>query len=300
MGSLTEKDSDQNDLGTQSGLDAKYEIGFEAPLGIANRKPIHESIAIVAFINSSIQFPSGTKYDNLDQKQWEFIRGLIWNDDPSCLLLADLSENNHKFGIGLQFFDAFLFGPANCMTKRSHFGNLQFLHAMATKVGEPAQTTKQNLMSWLEVMYKLACLNQGISANDQLVTRLPNHFDSSTVPTGSATLKELILATTPSYNEMKIEDRALGICLHIIQDSYAIGHTQRSLLNPQDLAPRDPQGKLIQFSSSINRISIDYLTITSSPTHRIHPIQIEDIWQLRSHHSISHLRWPERRAAFPL
>ena len=225
-----------------SEFNAKYQIGFETPLGLVNKKPVHESIAIAAFINSNINFPSGVEYSNLDQKQWEYIRGLIWNDDPSCLLLKDLHGNNHSFGIGAEWFDAFLFGPPNCMTKRSHFGNLQFLHAMATQVGEPAQTTKQNLMLWLEVMYKLACGDQGISSTDQLATRFPNDFKASTVPLGSATLKDLILATTPSYGWVKLECRALGICLHTIQDSYAIGHVQRRLLNPQDLAPRNRQG----------------------------------------------------------
>ncbi len=70
------------------------------------------------------------------------------------------------------------------MKKRSHFGNLQFLHAMATKLGEPAQTTKDKLMSWLEVMYKLACGDQGVSPNDKLAARFPNDFNDTTVPNG--------------------------------------------------------------------------------------------------------------------
>lgn len=229
-------------LVAHSDLSAKYEIGFEAPGDIVNKEPVHESIAIAAFINSNIHFQSGVKYDNLNQKQWEYIRGLIWNDDPSCLLLNDSHGNNHDFGVGIDWYRAFRYGPDNCMTKRSHFGNLQFLHAMAPKVGEPALTTKHNLMGWLEVMYKFACGGQGVASTDQLAEKFPNDFNASTVPNGSATLKELILATTPSYGWANLERRALGICLHIIQDSYAIGHTQRCLCNPEDLAPRDQQG----------------------------------------------------------
>ncbi|KAL8707240.1 MAG: hypothetical protein Q9220_007683 [cf. Caloplaca sp. 1 TL-2023] len=225
-----------------SDIGARYEIGFKAPAGIVNKKPIHESIAIAAFIASSLHFPSGVTYANLDQKQWEYIRGLIWNDDPSCLLLNDSHGNNHDFGFGVQWYEAFINGPDNCMTKRSHFGNLQFLHGMATIVGEPATTTKTNLMAWLETMYKLACGDQGVSSSDQLATRFPDHFNASTNPAGSSTLKDLILATTPSYGWIKLERRALGICLHIVQDSYAIGHTRRRIRNPQDLAPRDGQG----------------------------------------------------------
>ena len=181
-------------------------------------------------------------YQNLTQQQWEYFRGVIWNDDPSCLLLKDEEGDNHAFGVGIEFLNAFYNGPSNCMTKRSHFGNLQFLHGMATDVGEPAQTTKDKLMLWLEVMYKLACGNQGVAGSDKLAARFPKDFDNSTDPNGDATLNNLILGTTPSYKYVKLERRALGICMHIIQDSYAVGHTQRRFLNCQDLAPRDDQG----------------------------------------------------------
>lgn len=173
-------------LEIQSDLRAKYEIGFKLPLGvIVDKKPIHESIAIAAFIKSDLKFPPNTIYDSLETKQWEFFRGLIWNDDPSCLLLNDEEGDNHDFGVGIEWRNAFNDGPDSCMTKRSHFGNLQFLHAMATKEGEPARETKKNLMLWLEAMYKLACGNQGVSEKDQLKFIFPNDFNRQTDPSGS-------------------------------------------------------------------------------------------------------------------
>ncbi|KAL8793411.1 MAG: hypothetical protein Q9195_003997 [Heterodermia aff. obscurata] len=222
-------------------IEAKYEIGFDI-VNFGVKKPIHETIAIAAMIKSEMHFPSNVRYKILNQQQWEYFRGLIWNDDPSCLLLNNSVGNNHDFGYGIEFYKAFTEGPQNCMTKRSHFGNLQFLHAMATHAGEPAQTTKNKLMSWLEVMYKLACGNQGISPTDKLSARFPQDFDNTTVPNGDATIRDLILATTPSYGWVKIERRALGFCMHVIQDSFAIGHTQRRLLNCQDLMLRDKHG----------------------------------------------------------
>ena len=239
-------------LEVQSNLRAKYEIGFRYTFGaIVDKKPIHECIAIAAFINSNLKFPPNTIYQTLKTKQWEFFRGLIWNDDPSCLLLNDKEGDNHDFGFGIEWADAFFNGPAGCMTKRSHFGNLRFLHAMATRKEESAEETKQNLMLWLEIMYKLACGNQGVSGNDQLNIRFPKDFDRQTDPSGSRTLRDLIMATTPSYKYLLLDRRALGICLHIVQDSYAVGHTQRRLRNCQDLAPRDSKGELLlDFSKS--------------------------------------------------
>lgn len=114
---------------------------------------------------------------------------------------------------------------------------------MASADGEPAQTTKDNLMFWLEVLYKLACGNQGVTAADKLDATFKGQFDELTAPEGSATLRDLLLGRTTGYRFARIPVRALGVCMHIISDSYAVGHTQRELLNPDDLAPRDPSGK---------------------------------------------------------
>ena len=244
----------------ESRFNANYSIGFELGGEISiNKDPVHENIAIAAFIQAQ-KLPRGTTYNNLDKKQWEYFRGLVWNDDPSCLLFKDNSANNRDWGVGLEWYDQFKYGAANCMTKRSHFGDLQCLHGMASKTGEAAETTKQSILMWMEVMYKLACDNQGVATHDKLKTVLPTQFNGSTMPNDDATMKQLLLATTPSYRFSNVQSRGLGVCLHIIQDSYAVGHTQRCLLNPGDLAGRDDDGEYlptpkIQLSGTNNDFS---------------------------------------------
>ncbi len=49
---------------------AKYDMGFKGKNIIGLKDPVHETIAIAAFINSNIHFPSNSRYDNLNQKQW--------------------------------------------------------------------------------------------------------------------------------------------------------------------------------------------------------------------------------------
>ena len=273
-------------LEAQSNLKAKYEIGFKYTFGvIVDKKSIHESIAIAAVIRSDLKFPSNTIYYTLKTKQWEFFRGLIWNDDPSCLLLNDEEGDNHDFGLGIEWADAFYNGPDSCMTKRSHIGNLQFLHAMATKEGEPARETKQNLMLWLEVMYKLACGNQEVSENDQLNIRFPKDLNSQTVPSGSLRLRDLIIATTPSCKYLLLDRKALGICSHIIQDLYAVGHTQRRLRNCQDLAPRDSKGEFIlEFSDSF------FFHSSTDSVFRLNSVQTRYLWRLGPNSSISYIQ----------
>lgn len=221
---------------------ANYEVGFDN--GLSRKNPIHESIAIAAFIRSKVALPPKTTYNDLDQQQWEYFRGLIWNDDPSCYLFNDKDDNNHEFSTGAKWLWDYEWGASNCMIQRSHFGDLQFLHGMGTKGGEKPEATRARLVSWLEVMYKLACGNQGVHENDKLSDHLAQHFNDTTNPSGDKTLRDLLLADTSSYTKSNVPMRALGSCLHTIQDSYAIGHTQRRLLNPHDLEERDKDGYL--------------------------------------------------------
>jgi hypothetical protein len=68
------------------------------------------------------------------------IRGVWWNDDPEQLLN---SINYPRFAVNMKRAerDARTPGeitPQSRMQYRSHYGDLQFLHAMATADGEPA------------------------------------------------------------------------------------------------------------------------------------------------------------------
>lgn len=223
---------------------ANYDIGVGVsfPTKMDIKFPVHESIVVTGFINSDMIFPRGTVYNNINDKQWEFFRGVVWNDDPSCLLFEDVTEDNRMFGLGIEWLNAFKFGDEKCMIKRSHMGNLQFFHGMGSKMGEKPQKTRQNILTWIEVMYKLACGNQGVSENDALSDVLPGYFGKETVPSKTDTLRDLLLATTPKYNKADIQKRAFGVCLHMISDSFALGHTQRRLRNPADLIERDTAG----------------------------------------------------------
>ncbi|KAI1109763.1 hypothetical protein F5Y14DRAFT_466375 [Nemania sp. NC0429] len=224
---------------------AQYDIGFDGAGPIAFKQPIHETIVIAAFIQSKKPLPTGTTYHNLNDKQWEYFRGIVWNDDPSCYLFDDYSLKNHQFSTGLEWYKDFVSGPPTCMIQRSHYGDLQFLHAMGGKLGESPAETQRKLLKWFEVMYKLACGNQGVSETDQLKQALGEWFTPTSTPPDNKSLRDLILASTPNYNSTNIQWRALGICLHMITDSYAVGHTQRRLRNPDAYAGRDSDNYMV-------------------------------------------------------
>ncbi|OHE98689.1 hypothetical protein CORC01_05955 [Colletotrichum orchidophilum] len=225
-----------------SDVRAAFEIGFNGPFGIKIRDPVHEDIAIAAFITSKIRFPKGTEYTNLDATQWEYMRGLLWSDDPLCLLFNDSRESNSELALGDKFLADFYAGAPSSLTQRSHFGDLQFFHAMAAQSNEDPHDTKANMLSWLEIIYKLAIGVQDVRETDSLAGRFPTRFSSSSDPSGDASLRQLFLGRTPSYRKINISKRAFGHCLHMVQDSYAVGHTLRRLSNSGDLDGKDDEG----------------------------------------------------------
>jgi hypothetical protein len=230
-----------------------YQI--EGPFNI--HEPIHEKITLAALLGSTVSVPAGVSVGS-DQATNEFLRGVIWNDDPAVLMFDEDTTNNWHFSTGVSWYFAFkLAGLATMnnltnLTGRSHYFDLQFLHAMASTAGELPTDTLAKIMLWAEVMYRLS-IGEGVSGTDKLgsiaiasnVTAaagatysysLSQFFDAYTVPRGDDTLNHLLTLDTACVS-LDLKRRAIGSLLHLVQDSYARGHVRRTLTNPGDLLP---------------------------------------------------------------
>ena len=53
-----------------------------------------------------------------------------------CMIFNDHENDDANFSSGSLYIIGFKWGSANCLLKRSHFGDLQFLHAMGSSLGE--------------------------------------------------------------------------------------------------------------------------------------------------------------------
>lgn len=121
------------------------------------------------------------------------------------------------------------FNSANrsALLLRSHFGDMQFLHSMATRDGETAAETKANIMSWAEFTYRVA--QSDISAGEFLyqvkVPRFAELFDKQRGWTVSTllTLGDDTFRVQPAFSWV-----AFGSLLHVVQDSFARGHVNRA------------------------------------------------------------------------
>lgn len=167
----------------------------------------------------------------------EFLRGVYWPDDPQCLFFKTI-RGVKKYTDGLSWLREYNHGkkgknktPAELIA-RSHFGDLQFMHGMACSFGEPADETRKKILFWARICIEVAT---GRIAPQTLIKNLPDHDGFSMKRFFSAhwdwTFQQLLAGVKERAEELSAQDvrqRAAGVLLHLLQDSYAAGHVQRN------------------------------------------------------------------------
>ena len=231
-------------------------------VGVLLKEPVHEEITRLAYdcpVDGNLQ-------DNkscADAKEflYPFIQyGVRWNDlppfrlnteqakckylginsckpetvrfstQPACwyCLFADSQKKAKEAKISLCEK-----GPkvmrGNLMT-RSHFGDLQFLHAMATEPGEAPELTQQKILGWLEFAWRVSIGEYTVNTyiKDIPIPALKPHFGCSGWRVADMYILGRQIGGKPGENlTPHIKDIAFGSILHTVQDSFAGGHTQR-------------------------------------------------------------------------
>jgi len=253
----------------------RYQVG--GPWDYNN--PVHENIVLAAIYQQRTALNvANANFSDIwsDFSLNEYLRGVYWNDDPEVLMFDDDNSTDANFSSGILWSTHFSNGGSatsndkNNLTGRVHYWDMQFVHGMACVNGEPAATTRQRALMWAEFMYKVA-VGETVNGTDSMSTpanvaatklsdvKIPaggnsdptltiaGYFDSSTTnPRNNQTIKYLLARTDP-YPQLDIGKRAIGSVMHLIQDSYAHGHTSRTLLNPGDLKHQTVTA--IQFNS---------------------------------------------------
>ena len=205
----------------------KFEL--EGPWNIGD--PVHEHLTLYSLIEAGL-VNKDTKYDA--DSAWEYTRGVIWNDDPEGLLFDNNKKENKNWSSGWTWKDHFdegktkegkPVGKDDNLTARSHFGDLQFIHAMAQKDGEKAKETKSKMMMWAEFTYKVSIgsISETVQLKDIPVAGIPQLFTNEKVK--NLTIKELFHV----HVKGDTKKRAIGSLLHMIQDSFAEGHAEREV-----------------------------------------------------------------------
>jgi len=171
------------------------------------------------------------------------LAGVRWNDDPPFRLLAGQAKSSScktqetvRFEtqpwcwVSL-FRDAEAgaasgkrYGPGDAMLYRSHFGDLQYLHAMAAADGELASKTRDSLFGWFEFAWRAS------RGEYTLETRLRDiGIPAIQEAYGRTEWRLMDLYTLGASGGLRrsIGDVAFGSLLHSVQDSFAAGHARR-------------------------------------------------------------------------
>lgn len=171
------------------------------------------------------------------------LAGVRWNDDPPFRLGAQQARDTDcKTRETIRFetqpmcwialFRAAergaaageIYGPGDAMLYRSHFGDLQFLHAMAAHDGELARDTKARLMGWFEFAWRSAL---GEHVLDTRLRDIDNPIIQTAFGNGEWRLLDLYTQGASGGLRRHVADVAFGSLLHALEDSYAGGHAER-------------------------------------------------------------------------
>lgn len=244
------------------------------------KSPVHEAITLNAL---DCTVPAGSEKQCLTTEAVRanqvLLYGVRWPDDPPFALnraspprIADCdpkvtlrSTAQPKCWKGL-FSDADktakqrmsskpgepAFGPGEYLLYRSHFGDLQFFHSMAAYDGETAADTRQRMRMWAQFLWGVA--TKAIPTDRFIrtlgVDQLDHYFPGDMTATN-------LFATGIVEVRKDLDKVAMGVLLHMLQDSFSQAHAGR---HPESGAmceaiPRFAQpGRLSQFYSYAGQI----------------------------------------------
>ncbi|OHC62793.1 MAG: hypothetical protein A2045_09060 [Rhodocyclales bacterium GWA2_65_20] len=106
---------------------------------------------------------------------------------------------------------------------RSHFGDLQFIHSMASVDGEDPAETRDKILGWAELTWGVVRENNKLETwlKDINVPVALKFFGNS-----GWRVQELFTLGDPSLR-LYVSDVAFGSLLHTVEDSFAAGHVDR-------------------------------------------------------------------------
>lgn len=171
-----------------------------------------------------------------NQQTWEkpLFSGVLWNDDPewrsrklgNLLYIVDLLDWTETLTRGEEQPDA----PE--LTIRSHYGDLQFLHAMRGR-GEDDTQTFEKVRLWMHAALEVWIAEVGAGTPLCNTAFAHSAFDllklpwASTVETLFDRYKRMRVAGVTGPSEENVRELVAGSMLHILQDSYSEAHTVR-------------------------------------------------------------------------
>lgn len=169
--------------------------------------------------------------------------GVRWNDDPpfrlsqgqakgtSCKANATIRFETQPLCWVSLFRDASAqaasgrsFTQGDALLYRSHFGDLQYIHAMASQDGEPAAVTRHHMLGWAEFTWRVG---RGEYSLDTVLKDVPIQSIQDSFSRSDWRVQDLFTLGVGNGPRLAIGDVAFGSLLHMLQDSYSQSHADR-------------------------------------------------------------------------
>ncbi|WP_147451274.1 hypothetical protein [Corallococcus llansteffanensis] len=185
-------------------------------------------------------------------EDYQKVFSVNWPDGPTGIhAVSALIRTGLTYKKCTEYFDQM--GANTNLFCRSHYGDLQFFHAMANQPNESADVVRARILAWAQFLYGVA--TSEIAPDEDVCTLFGREtvagarFEAlaglwggdATVCKPNAhwtvyTLFNWKCSNLFSWNKCKMgvesdgswtRARAVGALLHMIQDSFALGHTDR-------------------------------------------------------------------------
>lgn len=175
--------------------------------------------------------------------------GVRWNDDPAFKFLPGRGQylgcrpgmtvrmvtqpacwvRVFQHGESAAAKGVRLTGRNGNLLVRSHFGDLQFLHAMAVADGEPPEQTQRAIMAWMEFTWRTSMGDAAFDAQ-RTVARLPiDGFAERFRYNEGWRIQDLFALDNPGVRDADaLRKLAFGSLVHVVEDSFAAGHVERA------------------------------------------------------------------------
>lgn len=261
------------------------------------KSPVHESITLAAIGCSAER---GSERDCVTttavQEHRVLLYGVRWPDDPPFLLNAkspprikgcDVSVTLRSTSQPLCWWELFkdagsqakkkshlkapAFGPGDYMLYRSHYGDLQFMHAMGAYDGETAGETVDRMKIWAEFLWGVA---SGKTLTGTFIRDLGDRKLASYFP-GDITATNLF-ATGIVEVRKDLDKVAMGALLHMVQDSFSQAHAERGLESGAQCGSTgfDKPGQIQRFRSYAKQSSASHDEADTPNALGLHTSQI--------------------------
>jgi hypothetical protein len=167
----------------------------------------------------------------------DVIAGVRWSDNPPALRLGPLAGLcdfrcwTSMLRVDRVALEVLSRREQSIPALRSHFGDMQFLHAMAVRGGEPARDTREKALRWAEFSYRVARGEIDGRENvfalraSRVLEPATGEWVSSLFRAPEKKLWRVQDVFLPKAGELRLV--AFGTFLHLVEDSYSASHVQR-------------------------------------------------------------------------